>query len=136
MIALPPGAEKWTAAERELAIAVLSGETVVVNVRKAGPHRRLVPWLVAEDLLTYVGHAGPRHQWPESAFANPFVNLASKNRADMVDRYRAWLHDRSDLLRRIPAELTGRALGCWCAPAPCHADVLAEEVRHAGGRPG
>jgi hypothetical protein len=138
MIALPPGAEfpsgastRWTAVERELAIAVLSGETVVVNVRKAGPHRRLVPWLVAEDLLTYVGHAGPRHDWPESDFANPFVRLAGKDRATMVDRYRNWLDERPDLLRRIPEELAGRALGCWCAPAACHADVLAEEARRA-----
>lgn len=132
MVPLPAGAEEWTAAERELAIAVLSGETVVVNVRKAGPHRRLVPWLVGERLLTYVGHAGPRHHWPESDFANPFVTMAGADRAGMVDRYRSWLHGRPALLRRIPSELAGRALGCWCAPASCHADVLAEETRHAG----
>ncbi|TDV37553.1 DUF4326 domain-containing protein [Actinophytocola oryzae] len=132
MIALPPGAERWTAAEREVAIAVLSGETVVVNVRKAGPHKRLAPWLVGEGLLTYVGHAGPRHRWPESDFANPFVNQASTDRARMVARYREWLLERPKLLARIPEELAGRALGCWCAPAACHADVLAEEARHAG----
>jgi hypothetical protein len=132
MIALPPGAERWTAAEREVAIALLSGETVVVNVRKAGPHRRLVPWLVAEGLLTYVGHAGPRHDWPESDFANPFVGQAKTDRAAMVAKYRAWLDDRPKLLARIPEELAGRALGCWCAPAACHADVLAEEAGRAG----
>src|SRR6185295_12155291 len=119
----------WTAVERELAIAVLSGETVVVNVRRAGPHRRLVPWLVGEGLLTYVGHAGPRHHWPESDFANPFVKLAGADRAGMVSRYREWLHNRPALVDRIPSELAARALGCWCAPAPCHADILAEEAR-------
>jgi Domain of unknown function (DUF4326) len=122
---------RWTAAEREVAIAVLSGETVVVNVRKAGPHKRLVPWLVGEGLLTYVGHAGPRHDWPESSFANPFVKLAGMDRAEMVARYRAWLHDHPGLLERVPAELAGRALGCWCAPAACHADVLVEEAERA-----
>lgn len=132
MVPLPPGAEEWTAAERELAIAVLSGETVVVNVRKAGPHKRLVPWLVSEDLLTYVGHSGARHDWPESPFANPFVKQARTGRAGMVSRYREWLHEHPSLLRRVPKELVGRALGCWCAPAPCHADVLAEEARRAG----
>jgi hypothetical protein len=131
MIALPPGAEDWTAAEREVAIALLSGETVVVNVRKAGPHRRLVPWLVAEGLLTYVGHAGPRHDWPESNFANPFVKQAKTDREGMVARYRAWLDEHPSLKARIPKELAGRALGCWCAPAPCHADVLAEEAARA-----
>lgn len=132
MVPLPAGAERWTAAERELATAVLSGETVVVNVRKAGPHKRLVPWLVDEGLLTYVGHAGRRHDWPESDFANPFVKLAGTDRVTMVARYRDWLHERPAVLRRIPAELAGRAIGCWCAPAACHADVLAEEARRAG----
>jgi len=131
MIALPPGAEDWSAAERELAIAVLSGETVVVNVRKGGPHRRLVPWLVAEGLLTYVGHAGNRHDWPESRFANPFVKQARGDRAGMVARYRDWLHEHPLLLEKVP-DLAGRALGCWCAPEACHADVLAEEARRAG----
>lgn len=136
MLPLPPGAERWTAAERELALAVLSGETVVVNVRKSGPHRGLVPWLLGEGLLTYVGHAGNRHTWPESDFANPFVGLRDAGRVTMVERYREWLYRRPGLLRRIPAELAGRALGCWCAPATCHADVLAEEARRGGDRAG
>jgi hypothetical protein len=128
MIALPPGAERWTEAERELAAAVLSGETVVVNVRKAGPHRRLVPWLVEAGLLTYVGHAGPRHDWPGSDFANPFVGLRDAGRETMVARYREWLHGRPELVARLAAgELAHRAIGCWCAPESCHADVLAEE---------
>jgi len=135
MIALPPGAERWTEAERELATSVLSGETVVVNVRKAGPHRRLVPWLVEAGLLTYVGHAGTRHDWPRSDFANPFVGLRDAGRETMVAKYREWLSDRPELLSRVP-ELAGRAIGCWCAPEPCHADVLAEESRNADRRSG
>lgn len=123
----------WTETEEALAAAVRAGETVVVNVRKGGPHRHLVPWLVDEGLLTYVGHRGNRHHWPESDFANPFVKLARSDRATMVAKYREWLHEHPDLLRRIPGELAGRALGCWCAPQACHADVLAEEVRRAGG---
>lgn len=27
--------------------------------------------------------------------------------------------------RRALAELRGKRLGCWCAPDPCHADILA-----------
>jgi hypothetical protein len=126
MHALPPGAEKWSAAEQELAASVLDGETIVVNVRKGGPHRRLVPWLVEEGLLTYVGHAGTRHAWPKSDFANPFIGLRA-DRDQMVGRYRDWILGRASLLERLRSgELTGRALGCWCAPEACHADVLAE----------
>jgi hypothetical protein len=32
---------------------------------------------------------------------------------------------RADLLGRL-GELRGKALGCWCAPELCHADVLAK----------
>ncbi|WP_216214444.1 DUF4326 domain-containing protein [Amycolatopsis aidingensis] len=124
---LPDEADRWSAAEREIAESVLAGHAAVVNVRKSGPHQRLVPWLVRHDLISYVGHAGPRHSWPESGFANPFVREAKQDRQAMVQHYREYLARQPDLLRRLRAgELDGRALGCWCAPKPCHADVLLE----------
>lgn len=126
---LPADAQRWTAAERELARQVLLSRTVVVNVRRGGPHRHLVPWLRDRGMITYVGHAGSRHSWPRSDFANPFVKQADTDREAMVRRYSAWLNDQPELLARISAgELTGRALGCWCAPQPCHADVLAKRT--------
>jgi len=125
--ALPESAQRWSADERALARRVLEGHTTVVNVRKSGPHRHLVPWLADSGMLHYVGHAGNRHAWPESDFANPFVREAKTDRVAMVEHFRSWLDTRPDLLRRLrDGELTGRALGCWCAPLPCHADVLAE----------
>jgi hypothetical protein len=121
---MPPG---LTAAERLLADVVLAGRGAVVNVRRAGPHARLAPWLLGNGLLIYVGHAGNRHAWPESDFANPFHREARSDRAGMVSRYRDWLVVESGLLDRLAAgELRGRALGCWCAPLACHADVLLE----------
>lgn len=116
---------RWTADERDRALRLLAGETVVVNVRRGGPHRRLVPWLLDAGLLSYVGHAGPRHAWPESDFANPFVRDGRGDRSAMVRRYASWLDTRPDLLERLRGgELRGRALGCWCAAQGCHADVL------------
>ncbi|HVW40896.1 MAG TPA: DUF4326 domain-containing protein [Amycolatopsis sp.] len=115
----------WTEEERDLARRVEDGHAVVVNVRKSGPHRHLVPWLLDRDLITYIGHRGNRHAWPESDFANPFVKEAKLDREAMVRHYREYLEGRPDLLRRLRAgELAGRALGCWCAPQPCHGDVL------------
>ncbi|HEX2301548.1 MAG TPA: DUF4326 domain-containing protein [Pseudonocardiaceae bacterium] len=133
MTQLPPEAAGWTRAERALAGALRDGWTVVVNVRRNGPHKHLVPWLQEAGLLTYVGHAGPRHSWPESDFANPFVRLARTDRAGAVRRYADWLDEQPELLKRVrDGELTGRALGCWCAPARCDAEVLAELASAAG----
>ena len=136
---LPQEAAGWSRAERSLATALLDGWTVVVNVRKSGPHKNLVPWLEETGRLTYVGHAGPRHSWPESDFANPFLGMAKTDRAGMIRQYRQWLTTKAGLLRRLDGgELSARALGCWCAPKPCHADVIAEEVnrRVVRRRPG
>lgn len=119
------GTDHWTDQERELRRRVEDRHAVVVNVRKSGPHKHLVPWLVERDLITYIGHKGNRHSWPESDFANPFVTEAKLDREAMVRRYREYLEGRPDLLRRLrDGELAGRALGCWCAPLPCHGDVL------------
>lgn len=126
---LPAEASRWSVDERHRAEALLAGRTIVVNVRRSGPHRRLVPWLVETDRIVYVGHAGPRHGWPESDFANPFVRQARADREAMVRHYAEWLDEQPSLRGRLRAgELTGRALACWCAPQPCHADVLAERA--------
>lgn len=135
MASLPAESQRWSEEERSLGSAVLAGATVVVNVRRGGPHRHLVPWLREAGLITYVGHAGNRHSWPQSVFANPYVREATVDREAMVRRYREWLYTQPDLVRRLRVgELAGQALGCWCAPKPCHADVLAEEVNKADVR--
>lgn len=121
--------QDWSAEEQRLAERVRAGESVAVNVRKSGPHQHLVRWLVEQDMIVYIGHRGNRHSWPQSDFANPFVKVAKTDREEMVRRYREWLHEQPELLSRLNAgELTGKALGCWCAPQRCHADVLLEEI--------
>lgn len=51
-------------------------------------------------------------------------------RADTVEAYRDWLlhSDQGQALLEDIGELTGHDLVCWCAPFPCHADVLMEEA--------
>jgi hypothetical protein len=77
--------------------------------------------------VVYVGRAIHRGGWnlPGSPFASPFRPGPDGSRPEVLAKYRAWIMRRPDLLERLP-ELRGRRLGCWCAPQPCHADVLAE----------
>lgn len=77
--------------------------------------------------VIYVGRAAPRLGLPASPFANPFRIGPDGGRTDVIQRYRSWLLGRPDLLLRLH-ELRGRPLACWCAPEPCHADVLATLV--------
>jgi len=41
-----------------------------------------------------------------------------------IQLYEEWLRSRPDLLAKVRAELAGKDLVCYCAPARCHADVL------------
>jgi hypothetical protein len=64
-----------------------------------------------------------------SAWGNRFVIGVDGNRVDVIEKYRAWItsDDRVAVaLRQNLYRLRGKRLVCWCAPAPCHGDVLAE----------
>jgi hypothetical protein len=77
--------------------------------------------------VVYVGRAMYRGGWrlPASPLACPFRPGPDGSREDVVVKYRDYLLGRADLMALLP-ELRGRRLGCWCAPEPCHAAVIAE----------
>lgn len=82
----------------------------------------------------YIGRAV--RCWPGSPLGNPFPITGTCNRAEVIERYRAWLEGRvaagdeaiiheivriKDLSRQRDIRLL-----CWCRPKPCHGDVLKE----------
>ncbi len=73
----------------------------------------------------YIGRASPRKELKASVWANPFKIGRDGTRDEVIDQYRAYLQTRPDLLGRLE-ELRGKRLACWCAPEPCHGNVLAE----------
>jgi len=65
-------------------------------------------------------------------WGNPFVIGRDGDRAAVIAAYRdRYLPSRPDLLARL-GEMRGMALGCWCAPAACHGDVLIEAMERRG----
>lgn len=60
-----------------------------------------------------------------SKWGNPFKLGDDGTRDEVIEKYRAWLQTQPELLLALP-ELTGKVLGCWCAPEKCHGDVLLE----------
>ena len=72
----------------------------------------------------YIG----RRQWvgKELFEASPWSNHFSvkcHGRDEALRRYEEGLRGNPELLARLP-ELEGKTLACWCAPSPCHGDVL------------
>lgn len=59
-----------------------------------------------------------------SKWGNPFRLAKESDRAEVLVQYEAWLMQQPKLLAQLH-ELRGKTLGCWCAPKPCHGDVLA-----------
>ena len=50
---------------------------------------------------------------------------AVATREEAIERYRVYLLSNAELLQALP-ELKDKTLACWCAPNPCHGDVLIE----------
>ena len=62
-----------------------------------------------------------------SKWGNPFVIGRDGSREEVLDKYLEWLAapEQAYLIESIH-ELYDKKLGCFCAPQPCHGDVLAE----------
>ena len=82
---------------------LLNGRTVVVNVKK-------------EDYDIYIGRP--------SKWGNPFKIPRDGTREECIQKYAEWIESQPHLLAQLK-ELKGKRLGCYCAPRPCHGDVLA-----------
>ena len=98
-------------------------KTTVTNKRRGNPTPRDV----------YVGRPGP---WGNPyRLANPHDD---RQRQAVLAKYRLWL-TRQVETGRLPLTrlktLTGKRLVCWCAPKPCHGDVLAQAADWAAANP-
>ena len=58
-----------------------------------------------------------------SKWGNPFKIGRDGSREEVIVKYRTWLLEDHQLPFK---QLKGKDLVCWCAPLPCHADVLLE----------
>ena len=58
-----------------------------------------------------------------SKWANPFRPKRPNDYETAAAAYERWLRSPPHLLDALP-ELRGCDLVCWCAPLPCHGDVL------------
>jgi hypothetical protein len=57
-------------------------------------------------------------------FGNPFVVSVFGTREQVLRRYEHYLKDHPELIAAARCELRGKDLVCWCAPLPCHAEIL------------
>ena len=59
-------------------------------------------------------------------WGNPFKIGEDGDRSMVIELYKLWISQMLGSDRLDIRELKGKDLVCWCAPKPCHADVLLE----------
>ncbi len=106
---------QWSDEERQLLERHRSGETVVVNQHI---HKDLIGWAMNAGVYERIDR--------NSKWGNPFVLNDDGDRATVIAAYAE--HYLPHKPSRVPAELKGKILGCWCHPEACHGDVLAREA--------
>jgi Domain of unknown function (DUF4326) len=80
-----------------------------------------------ESYDVYIGRGRDPRTGEPGRWGNPFRIGRDGERDEVIERYRRWLWEKieSDCIDLAElASLHGKALGCWCAPEPCHGDVL------------
>lgn len=92
--------------------------TTVVNIQVVGD----IPG-VSYDV--YIGRGnGPEFKW-----GNPYKRGRDGSLRTVLQRYREHVLASPELMSALH-ELKGKTLGCFCAPSPCHGDVLVDLVEH------
>lgn len=90
--------------------------TTVVNISRG------------EEFDVYIGRPG---KGMEGYFGNPYPLEKGQPRGATIEKFRAYFEKRiaedPEFRRRVLA-LRGKRLGCFCKPAPCHGDVMAEYI--------
>lgn len=59
-------------------------------------------------------------------WGNPFIIGEDGDRDNVIQLYRKRIFFKEGFEEKIQAELKGKDLVCYCAPLPCHGDVLLE----------
>jgi len=89
----------------------------------------LLPKVVHCKKAPYDVYIGRPSKW-----GNPFshkVGTKAKflvtTREEAINAYHKWITEgEGKYLLKDLHELKGKTLGCWCAPLPCHGNVLSE----------
>ena len=68
-------------------------------------------------------YVGRPNKW-----GNPFLVGPDGTREEVIEKYRHYINNQcaANQAKYDLSELRGKDLLCWCAPLPCHADILLE----------
>lgn len=113
----------------------MSATVVNVKVAHLRPrYQNLQEWM-REPRNIYIGRRGvvfikgTRFPPKDSIWANPYKIGRDGTRTEVLKKYRKYIEQKfanGDIPYAELEKLRGCNLGCWCAPEPCHGDILVE----------
>ena len=59
-----------------------------------------------------------------SLWGNPFIIGKDGSRDEVIEKYRVWIYNQPDLIKKSKMQLKGKNLVCFCSPLPCHGHIL------------
>ena len=104
----------------------LNYETNINDWLKSDENVYVGRWSKKVANLQRVAKRGNPYKW-----GNPYKITQKQSRQEVVTLYREYILSTYNLSKSV-TELRGKVLGCWCAPNPCHAEILHQL---AGNRP-
>ena len=122
-----PPTDTWSEDELRLLDELRAGRTIVVNMRVRGPHANLVAWLKDTDQLVKVDRS--------TEWGNPFRVPDDGDNETVVWKFEEYYLPHEPMLQEKLPTIRGKALGCWCAPKRCHAEVLKAWAEAQGDHP-
>ena len=105
----------------------MSTNTKVISLKKAELNKLgyedVEQWINASKDHVYIGRDMTKHVKGAigSKWGNPF--RGDKHGDNWAIKYEEYVRSKPELMASL-GELRGKVLGCWCAPEPCHGDVL------------
>jgi len=70
-----------------------------------------------------------------SMFGNPYIIGKHGTRKQVIDKYRTYFYNKikfNTFFKKSVLSLKDKVLLCFCAPKPCHGDVIAEYLDGGG----
>lgn len=67
-----------------------------------------------------------------SIWGNPYKIGIHGTREEVMQKYEAYLRNSPELLKQLPS-LKHKVLGCWCAPKPCHGNIILKLLKEMYG---
>lgn len=120
-------AQGWTPDQLDRKASAEAGKCVVASIRDNGKGQRideaLLSWAEASDIFVRIDR---KTEW-----GNPFEIPDDGDRDDVIDLFTKHYWPFKQKLLQQASRLSGKVLGCWCHPEPCHGHLIAECVNRA-----